>query len=91
MLITLVVANVNAKICASGQILGSIFARKGVLALQRRKLSVNWVGNIESIWGRETLKLSTYYEMIWRNEKELAFTAGQMNKPMNFKFIFDVS
>ncbi|KAH9387889.1 hypothetical protein TYRP_009088, partial [Tyrophagus putrescentiae] len=35
------------------------------------------------------LKLSTYYEMVWRSEKELAFTVGKMGSPMNWSFVLE--
>ncbi|KAH9391572.1 hypothetical protein TYRP_022748 [Tyrophagus putrescentiae] len=68
--------------------LAAIFAGKGFLATGGGKQH-NWAHRFESIWSRETLKLATYFEMIWRSEKELAFTAGQ-HKTMNWKFILDV-
>ncbi len=88
MALTFVVARVNHKISLSGPILGEIFARKGVLAERRRQC--NWFNSCESVWSREALKLSTYYEMIWRCDKELAFTAGH-SATMNWMFIVDVS
>ena len=89
MVITINVAKVNKKICSSGQTLGTIFAKMGVLSAGKRRCS--WVNNFESIWSHEALKLSTYYEMIWRTNNELAFTAGQLDTPLNWKFILDVS
>ncbi len=88
--LTLAVARVNAEICRSGQTLGSILAKKGIKTKVRKRC--NWVENSSSSFFdfKEALKLSTYYELIWRSEKELAFTAGKMNKPMNFKFIYEV-
>lgn len=92
--ITMFVAKVNKNICRSGPILGAIFARSGLLVAarrRRREVSSREVKQAESAWSREALKLSAYYEMIWRSEKELAFTAGQMNTTMNRKFVMDVS
>ena len=89
MALNLVVARVNNDICRAGPILGAIFARKGVLDQGRRRRSI-LLNNTESIWSREALKLSTYYEMIWRSNKELAFTAGK-TATMNWMFILDVS
>ena len=88
-LMTSFVAKVNTKISCSGRDLAAIFAGKGFLATGGGKQH-NWAHRFESIWSRETLKLATYFEMIWRSEKELAFTAGQ-HKTMNWKFILDVS
>ena len=89
MVITINVAKVNKKICSSGQTLSAIFARKGVFVAKQKQYS--WVNNLGSIWRREVLKLSTYYELIWRTDKKLAFTAGQMDIPMDWKFVLDVS
>ncbi|KAH9405185.1 hypothetical protein TYRP_001026 [Tyrophagus putrescentiae] len=89
MALNLVVARVNNDICRAGPILGAIFARKGVLDQGRRRRSI-LLNNTESIWSREALKLSTYYEMIWRSNKELAFTAGK-TATMNWMFILDLS
>lgn len=94
MVLTFFLAKVNKKICSSGQTLGTIFARKGVLAAEIRSKQARrgWVNNLELIWGNEALKLASYYQMIWRsgNDKELAFTAGQMNTAMSWKFIVEV-
>lgn len=95
MVLTFFLAKVNKKICSSGQTLGTIFARKGVLAAEIRSKQARrgWVNNLELIWGNEALKLASYYQMIWRsgNDKELAFTAGQMNTAMSWKFIVEVN
>ena len=89
--ITFLTTKVNGRIASSGRTLGSIFARKGVLAKMQRRLPINWTAGfqLESIWGREALKLASYYELVWRSERELAFTAGQTDKSMNWMFIFE--
>ena len=86
--LNLVLARVNNKISCSGPTMGSIFARKGALA--DGKIQCTWFNSSESIWTREAFKLSTYYEMIWRSDHELAFTAGK-TATMNWMFIVDVS
>ncbi len=88
MQLNLVVARVNSKICQSGPIVGSIFAKKGILEEKREKCK--WFNNTGSAWQREALKLSSYYEMIWRNDKELAITAGK-TATVNWMFIVNVS
>ncbi|KAH9408274.1 hypothetical protein TYRP_011945 [Tyrophagus putrescentiae] len=92
MVITIVVAKVNDEICKSGPILGSVFAKKGVLMFsKRRRLSSIWVANSETSWSREAIKLATCYEMIWRVDNQLTFTAGQMNLTMNWSFIWELT
>lgn len=86
--ITFFVARVNKEVASCGPTLGRLFAAKGVF--ESRKPSSNWVSSSRSFWVREGLKLSSYYEMIWRAEKELAFTVGQV-ATLNWKFIGDVS
>ena len=95
LVITLLTAKVNSRIASSGRTLGAIFARKGVLAVKmQRRSSTNWTAGgqpLKSVWGlREALKLASYYELVWRSERELAFTAGQTDKSMNWMFIFEV-
>lgn len=84
------IAKVNNVIDSKGKHLGAIFARKGILAHGFGRRRVHWVNNSEAIWHREGIKLATYYEMVWRSENELAFTAGQ-RWVVNWKFIADVS
>ena len=93
LVITIFVPKVNNAICKSGPTLGSIFARKGVLisTAKRRQGSKNWVANTESSWSREAIKLATYYEMVWRVDKELTITAGSMNATVDWKFLWEVS
>ena len=88
MALNLLVARVNNEISRSGPTVGAIFARKGVLI--DKGIQGSWFNNPISTWSREALKLSTYYEMIWRCDKELAFTAGR-TATMNWMFIVDVS
>ncbi len=88
MALNLLVARVNNEISRSGPTVGAIFARKGVLI--DKGIQGNWFNNPILTWNREALKLSTYYEMIWRCDKELAFTAGR-TATMNWMFIVDVS
>ena len=93
--ITLVVARLNHKIALSGHSLATILARKGMLTtvgksgLQQQQTH-RWAHKVNTVWCREQLKLSAYYEMIWRSEKELAFTVGKMGAPMNWKFVSEV-
>ena len=93
--ITLVVARLNHKIALSGHSLATILARKGMLTtfgksgLQQQQTH-RWAHKVNTVWCREQLKLSAYYEMIWRSEKELAFTVGKMGTPMNWKFVSEV-
>ncbi len=92
--LTLAVARVNSEIRRSGPKLGSIFAGRKIKAKTQIKKQCNWFENCGSnitFGSKEALKLSTFYEMIWRTEKELAFTAGRMNRPMNWRFIYEVS
>ena len=98
MIITLGVARTNSEIGRSGRALSALFARKGLLSLkigsfQRRQSYYYSAKESEAsgtIGHREALKLSTYFEMIWREEKQLAFTAGQTDTAMNWRFIFEV-
>ena len=95
LVITLLTAKVNSRISSSGRTLGAIFARKGVLAVKmQRRPSTNWTAGgqpLKSVWGlREALKLASYYELVWRSERELAFTAGQTDQSMNWRFILEV-
>lgn len=89
LVITLFTAKVNSKIANSGSTVGTILARKGVLVAQQR--SSNWISSLDAVWRREVFKLSFYYEMVWREQKELAFTAGLMNKTMNWSYLSEVS
>ncbi len=85
--ITFLVARVNGEISRSGRLLSAIFARRSLLA------EVNSVSNAESfsvIGHREALKLSSYFELVWREEKQLAFTTGQSNTAMSWRFIYEV-
>ena len=94
LVITLFTARVNDQIVRSGQILGSIFPRKSMMMMRahcRRQTSYNnWVSNFNAIWSREAVRLSAYYELVWRAEKQLAFTAGQNNAPLEWKYISEV-
>ncbi|KAH9408408.1 DnaJ sub A member 3, mitochondrial [Tyrophagus putrescentiae] len=71
----------------------TIFVPKGVLisTAKRRQGSKNWVANTESSWSREAIKLATYYEMVWRVDKELTITAGSMNATVDWKFLWELA
>ncbi len=97
--IALVAARVSGAISRSGRTLSAIFARKGLLLAmktnsdKKRRQSYYSAKQSEAsgtIGHREALKLATYFEMIWREEKQLAFTAGQTDTAMNWKFISEV-
>ncbi len=96
MIITLGVARTNGEIGRSGRALSALFARKGLamrVNFDQKRQSYYSAKESEAgrtIGHREALKLSTYFEMIWREEKQLAFTAGQTDTAMNWKFIFEV-
>ncbi len=93
--ITIVVARLNHKIALSGHSLATILARKDMLTtvgksgLQQQQTH-RWAHKVNTVWCREQIKLSAYYEMIWRSKKELAFTVGKMGAPMNWSFVSEV-
>mgnify|MGYP007002793295 CR=1 FL=1 len=93
--ITMVVARLNHKIALSGPSLATILAHKGMLTtVGKNGLQTQthcWANKMNSVWCQEQIKLSTYYEMVWRSEKELAFTVGKMGSPMNWSFVLEVS
>ncbi len=94
LVLPVVVPKVNNEICKSGPTLGAIFAKKGVLVSvkKRRPLSNTWVArDSETSWSREAIKLATCYEMIWRVDNQLTFTAGQMGPTMNWSFIWKLA
>ncbi len=88
LVITSVVTKVNDEICKSGPTLGAVFARKGVLMSAKKRLSKGRAANSGSSWSREAIKLATCYEMIWRVDKQLAFTANCQT--VNWSFIWEV-
>ena len=91
LVITFFTARVNAQITASAPTLGSLLARRGVQeARGRRRKKAKCLQVEGSTWQREILKLSTYYELVWRTEKMLAFTAGPGNTVLDWKFLSEV-
>lgn len=87
--INLAVTTVNKAVSSSGPLLGAIFARKPCLVLVGNSHNNNKKVHTK-IWITETLKLASYFELVWRRERELGFTAGQTTT-MNWKFMVDVS
>ena len=89
--VTFFTARLNSEIALSGPTLASIVARKGALMRRmdtRRRHSVNnWVNNFDAVWSREVIRLSAYYELVWKSEKPLAFTTGPEDAPMDWKYI----
>ncbi len=79
-MITYFTVAVNSKIASSGATVGAILARRK--GIQRHN---------SHTWSHELFKLSTYYELVWRTEKELAFTTGLNNSTMNWQYILEVS
>ena len=89
LVITYFAARVNVQIARSGPIVGTILARKGLIVAGQRKHGSKPL--VDAVWCKEVLKLSTYYELVWRAENELAFTAGEGNAIMDWKYISEVS
>ena len=91
LVITFFTARLNSELGRSGPTLGSILARKSVLMMMgsnaRRQ---NSVINFDALWSREAIRLSAYYELVWRAEKPLAFTTGPGDAPMDWKYVAEV-
>ena len=58
-----------------------------------RKRKSSWASSSqEASWAnREVVSLSLHYEVIWRAEKELAFTAGVNSVTMNWSYVWEVN
>lgn len=74
--ISITMTGVNKALVSSGPQIGAIFAKSK--------------GFGRTIWNREALKLSSYFSLIWRCDRELGFTVGQKTT-LNWKFLVDVS
>ena len=83
-IVNLAVTMVNKVISSSGRQLGVIFAYNSGNKRQQQSL------DSRAAWNRESFKLSTYYQLVWRDENELAFTAGPTTT-MNWKFLVKVN
>ena len=91
LVITFFTARANDQVAASGPVVASILARKGLMVARKRKSS--WASSSqEASWAnREVVSLSLHYEVIWRAEKELAFTAGVNSVTMNWSYVWEVN
>ncbi len=86
---TFLTARLNARISSSGPTLATILAKRSLLTSKRcaKKCARRFQC---ALWNRELLKLANYYELVWRSEKPLAFTAGRLNATMDWKYVFEV-